>query len=284
MFSDIQHLKQHFYKELANLYSQKERSQLFYALMENMLKTDKSKLLANPKIFISPYRQQKIAQAIMQLKLEKPIEYILKTCQFGTIPLIVNPNVLIPRPETEELVNIAVRYIGNQQKKIIDIGTGSGCIAISLKKILPKLNVTAIDFDKKALYVAKKNAIKNKTLVKFRQLDILNSKTSFKQGHFDYIISNPPYVGNDEAVHMKNNVLKYEPKHAIFVSNNDVLLFYKKIAQFSLKYLAKEGTVFLEINENHGKDTAMIYQNSGFSDVKLQKDFSGKDRFIIAKR
>ena len=218
---------------------------------------------------------------VSDLKKQKPIQYILGETEFHGLRFEVDENTLIPRQETEELVELIV---GNSQKaegrslRVLDIGTGSGCIAISLAANIPNAEVYAIDVSEKALATAKKNAEINKVKVNFILKNIL--ETEDLEGQFDVIVSNPPYVRNLEKAEIKPNVLEYEPHLALFVEDNDALLFYRKIAQLAKKNLASDGKLYFEINQYLGKETIQLLEDLGFKNVMLKKDIYENNRMI----
>jgi release factor glutamine methyltransferase len=230
------------------------------------------------------------------LKKEKPIQYILGETEFYGLPFLVNVNTLIPRPETEELVEWIIKStnyeIQSTKLRILDIGTGSGCIAISLAKNIPNAEVSAIDVSEKALATAKKNAEINKIVVNFINVDILKINdlaelpTSNFQlpTQFDIIVSNPPYVRNLEKAEIKPNVLEYEPHLALFVEDTDALLFYRKIANLAKENLSENGQLFFEINQYLGKETVELLEDLGFKNIELKKDIYGNDRMIRSTR
>jgi release factor glutamine methyltransferase len=217
-----------------------------------------------------------------QLKLEIPIQYLLGSTSFYGLDFEVNENVLIPRPETEELVEWIIKgnpkIEGFKDLKILDIGTGSGCIAISLAKNMPNAKVYAIDISEKALATAKKNALLHKVDVTFITQNILETEDLKQQ--FDIIVSNPPYVRNLEKQEIKKNVLDNEPHLALFVEDNDALLFYKKIATLAQKNLLENGQLFFEINQYLGKETITLLEKMNFKNIELRKDIYGNDRMI----
>jgi release factor glutamine methyltransferase len=231
-------------------------------------------------------------ELVNQLKKEMPIQYLLGNTEFFGLPFIVNENVLIPRPETEELVDWIIegeqrierlkgeKKEGQRVVKILDIGTGSGCIGISLAKNLPTANVFALDVSADALKVAKLNAERNGVFVTFLEKDILQTEDLVEQ--FDLIVSNPPYVRNLEKHEIRNNVLDYEPHIALFVDDFDALLFYRKIASLATKHLVNGGQLFFEINQYLGTEMIALLTASGFSDIELRKDIYGNDRMIRA--
>ena len=226
---------------------------------------------------------------------EKPIQYITGEAWFYGLRFEVNENTLIPRPETEELVEWIIESqkskVKSQKISILDIGTGSGCIPISLKKEIPNAIVSAIDVSEKALEMARKNAVDNEVEVHFilqniLEIDTLNELpiSNFQfQTEFDVIVSNPPYVRNLEKQEIKKNVLDYEPHLALFVEDSDALLFYRKIAQLALTSLTPNGKLFIEINQYLGKETVELLENLGFKNIELRKDFVGNDRMICCE-
>jgi len=220
-----------------------------------------------------------------QLKKEIPIQYLLGSTSFYGLNFEVNSDVLIPRPETEELVDWIIKdcliFRNDVTLKIVDIGTGSGCIAISLAKNLPNAQVFAIDVSGKALATAKKNAELNNVEVTFIQKNIL--ETASLDFQFDIIVSNPPYVRNLEKVEINKNVLDNEPHLALFVDDNDALVFYRKIAELAQKSLSKNGQLYFEINQYLGKETVALLENLGFENLELRKDIYGNDRMIFAE-
>jgi release factor glutamine methyltransferase len=244
-------------------------------------------LALNPNFEISEDDVEKWNAILADLQKEKPIQYITGEAWFYGLRFEVNENTLIPRPETEELVEFILKETSNFQLpasslNILDIGTGTGCIPISLKTNLPQANVSAIDVSEKALEVAKRNAELNKVEIHFIQTNILEVKDLNR--HFDIIVSNPPYVRNLEKEEIKKNVLDYEPHLALFVEDTDALLFYRKIAQLALKNLAPNGLLFFEINQYLGKETVELLQNIGFQNIELKKDIYGNDRMIRCEK
>ena len=224
--------------------------------------------------------------AVKDLLKNKPIQYIIGETDFCDLKFKVNENVLIPRPETSELVmNIVKSQLStfNLQLSILDIGTGSGCIAISLAKNIPGSNVYALDISEKALEVAKENAINNNVDVTFIHDDILSLKNNI-ESKFDIIVSNPPYVRELEKAEMRDNVLNWEPHNALFVSDNDPLIFYRNILEFAKTHLNENGEIWLEINEYLGKEMTDLCKEYGFADVKIFEDFRGRERVVKANK
>ncbi|MGB0861874.1 MAG: peptide chain release factor N(5)-glutamine methyltransferase [Saprospiraceae bacterium] len=215
----------------------------------------------------------------------EPWQYVLGEADFYGLKFKVSDAVLIPRPETEELVYCIIQDAKKQADsiQILDIGTGSGCIPICLKKELPKAQIFGVDVSEAALKVAKSNSKKHQLEVDFQVLDILDKNAWNTFGKLDVIVSNPPYIPLNEKELMRNNVLKFEPDLALFVENNDPLLFYRTIAEFAQKHLKSNGFLYYEINENYGKATVDLLIEMGFSDVELEQDMSGRDRMIRAR-
>lgn len=229
-----------------------------------------------------------IEEAIVRLKANEPIQYIIGNTEFFSLPLAVNKNVLIPRPETEELVELILNENASRytKYKVLDIGTGSGAIAIALKKNRPEWDIDAIDISEKALEVARENANNNAVEIKFILQDVLawqskSDKESYLR-QYDIIVSNPPYIMQSEKNEMKANVLDYEPHTALFVPDEDSLLFYRKIAEIGLHVLKKEGKIYFEINRAKGDDTFSMLNNMGYDNVHVIRDISGNDRIVKA--
>lgn len=226
---------------------------------------------------------EKIKEIVSRLKNFEPVQYILGETEFYGLKLLVNPSVLIPRPETEELVDWIVKCNLPENCAILDIGTGSGCIAIALKSQLENARVAGIDISENALKVARQNAIHNNLGIDFFQADILQWELSGWQ-NFDVIVSNPPYVRESEKQQMQANVLNFEPANALFVSDDDPLVFYNSIAEFAQKHLKIDGWLFFEINENLGAGMTEMLLVSGFSEIEIRKDINGKNRMICCRK
>lgn len=267
-------------KELSSLYPLEEIQTFFYLLTEEFTGLKKFETALELRKEISETDLKKYRESLKDLKKEVPIQYILGKTFFYGLNFEVNSNVLIPRPETEELVDWIVGSAKKKPLKILDIGTGSGCIAIALAKNLSQSEVYAIDISKSALNTAQENADLNGVKVNFLEADILQALNI--EEHFDIIVSNPPYVLVSEKSLMKKNVLEYEPHKALFVENNDPLLFYERITKFAARNLKDGGLLFFEINETKAKETRQLLMNHGFTDIELKADFLGKDRMIKA--
>ncbi|MCZ8196784.1 MAG: peptide chain release factor N(5)-glutamine methyltransferase [Flavobacterium sp.] len=292
----IKEYKTTFLHELSPLYDEMEIESFFYIILESFHNKKRIDLALNPEMEMDALQLLRWESTLAALKKEKPIQYILGETEFYGLPFLVNKNTLIPRPETEELIELIIKSYNLQptinNPKILDIGTGSGCIAISLAKNLPNAQVSAIDVSEKALATAQKNAEINNVNVNFIQADILkvddleNLPTSNIQHptKYDVIVSNPPYVRNLEKSEIKPNVLEYEPHLALFVEDNDALLFYRKIAELAKKSLTENGKLYFEINQYLGKETVELLENFGFKNVILKKDIYGNYRMISCSK
>jgi release factor glutamine methyltransferase len=257
-----------------------EIESFFFILTEFMHNLKRIDVLLHPEFEVSETDLEKWKTIISELKTEKPIQYITGEAWFYGLRFEVNENTLIPRPETEELVEWIVDglKVKGKGQRVLDIGTGSGCIPIALKKEIPNAQVSAIDISEKALEMARKNAFDNQVEVNFVHQNILETESLDEK--YDVIVSNPPYVRNLEKQEIKRNVLDYEPHLALFVADSDALLFYRKIAQLALKSLAPNGKLFFEINQYLGKETVELLEYLGFNNIELRKDFVGNDRMI----
>jgi len=301
----ISQLRSLFLQKLDSLYSKEAINTFFYMLASEYLQMDKVAVVLHPDQLIIAKKAALFEVAIDELQKEKPIQYILGKTEFYGLPFTVTDDVLIPRPETEELVDWIVEDIkseklkvksqniktGNQQPTtnnqqpiiILDIGTGSGCIAIALAKNIPTARIFALDSSAKALEIARQNARLNEVEIQYIQADILESPvdlSGIEHHKFDIIVSNPPYVRELEKGQMKNNVLKYEPEKALFVKDNDPLVFYKTIADFAIKNLKKEGKMYFEINQYLGNETVAMLAGKNFTKTVLKKDLFGNDRML----
>ncbi len=231
-------------------------------------------------------QMDRLSEISDRLLKQEPLQYILGQADFYGLKFMVNENVLIPRPETEELVYWILEDLKvsplTAPIRLLDIGTGSGCIAITLKKKAPDLSVDALDYSKKALEVAKVNAAKNEVFLNFIEADILK-KEDWIAKQYSIIISNPPYIPNSEKDLMPLNVKEFEPGMALFVADDDPLIFYRTVTQFAKQNLAKNGKLFFEMNEFNAAKVHQILEQEGFGNIEIKKDLSGKDRMIMAK-
>ena len=268
--------------QLGAHYDDREARNIAEILFEDLLKIKRFQSLES----LSEKQEEELEIATQALLAHKPIQYITGISHFYGYEFMVNRNVLIPRPETEELVFLALESLKkkNAKARVLDIGTGSGCIPISLKKQMPYLEVEALDISKDALSLAKANAERLQTKIVFHQLDFLNPIEWLRLGSYDYILSNPPYIPLAEKNLMEANVIDYEPHLALFVENNEPLIFYDKIASFAHQHLNANGYIFLEVNQYNALQVKQSYINSGFIEVELIKDMSGNDRIVKAKK
>jgi len=274
-----------FHKELDTIYGNNEVDSFFNILIDYYLNLKRITLVMQPEYTISKDEEQPLFEALSRLKLEEPIQYIIGETEFFGLVFKVNQNTLIPRPETEELVQWIIEdYKDNlEQIKILDIGTGTGCIPISLAKNLPKAKVKALDISTKALDVAKQNAELNAVEVDFIELNILetcHTELDSASQKFDVIVSNPPYVRELEKAEMKGNVLKHEPELALFVDNTNPLIFYKAITEFATHNLKAGGTLYFEINQYLGAEMIQLLEDFNFKNIELKKDMFGNNRMI----
>jgi len=277
--------RNHFINLLEDLYPIEELKSFFYLLAEKYLNLSRINIAFQLNNELTPEEQSSFYQAVDRLRNHEPIQYILGETEFFGMPIIVNKQVLIPRPETEELVSWIIDDVDKKETTILDIGTGSGCIAISLAKKLNSAVVSAIDISNKAIEVAKKNALINNVNVEYSSVDVLNFEDKLVlqdkwKSKFDIIVSNPPYVRMQEKKLMQLNVVDHEPDIALFVEDDDPLLFYRKISQLSKQYLRQNGTLYLEINEYLGLEMEKMLNKAGFKNVVLKKDMFGKNRMI----
>ena len=285
----IKTYKSIFQKELSSMYEMVEIDSFFYIILEKIHKLKRIDLALNPEMVMDGTHLKQWKGIVSDLKIQKPIQYILGETEFYGLPFLVNENTLIPRPETEELVSMIITKEGKGKREegrvnILDIGTGSGCIAISLAKNIPNAQVFAIDVSEKALATAQKNAKINEVNVTFLLNNILKvaalSAVEGLEQQFDIIVSNPPYVRNLEKSEIKPNVLEFEPHLALFVEDNDALLFYRKIAQLATESLTLNGRLYFEINQYLGIETVLLLKDLGFKNIELKKDIYNNDRMI----
>ena len=267
--------------ELKGLYPETEIKSFSYLIIEKLTGFSRTEVYVNKNTLFSVEQQHEIESFIEKLKKYVPIQYILGETEFYGLPFYVNESVLIPRPETEELVDwICTENNKSQGLQILDIGTGSGCIALSLKHEFPNSVVNGFDISEKALETAQRNATRNKLEVNFRIVDILNTPDTASK--WDIIVSNPPYITENEKDDILPNVLEHEPHLALFVTDNDPLLFYRKIAIFARQHLQPHGKLYFEINRTQGKQCVDLLTGMGFQNIVLRKDISGNDRMVRA--
>ena len=270
-----------FTNELKLLHTEGEAVAITNIVFDHYLKLNSTAVVIqgkeeiNPKIFIL------LEEALAKLKTHVPVQYITGQAWFYNLNFEVNNFVLIPRSETEELVLEAINFLEQQkEKKVLDIGTGSGCIPITIKKNIPDVDVTSIDVSKPALEVAKRNAKINNVEINFIELDFLKENNHKNLPSFDLIISNPPYIPEKEKDILDKNVIAYEPHLALFVPDNDPLIFYKKIANFAENHLEMNGKILLEVHEDFAAETAALFSKEKYI-VEIKKDMQGKERMLI---
>ena len=271
------------FQELESLYEKNEIRSMIYSIIEHFTNYDLMKILTyKDELKVSESELLKINFAIKDLKKERPLQQILGYCEFLDVKINLNHKVLIPRVETEEITQrIIHENKGRKNLKIADLCCGSGCIAIALKKAFLDSTVYAYDISEEAIEQSKENANLNKEKIFFFKENIFQNKE--KNQEFDIIVSNPPYVRESEKGLMKNNVLLYEPHLALFVSDEDPLIFYKQILDFCNRNLAKNGKIYMEINENLAKETELLFKNFNYQ-TSVFKDIRGKDRLVFAKK
>lgn len=257
-----------------------EIQSIVYLLLKNRLGLSKIDILTEKKIDLPD--QRRFDQDIIRINNNEPIQYILGKEEFFGRNFAVNPAVLIPRPETELLIHEIKKSVTQQNKRnlrILDIGTGSGCIAITLSLEMPEAEISALDVSNEALACARQNASELNAKVVFEKVDILKAEI---KNRYDLIVSNPPYIANSEKESMKRNVLEFEPHLALFVSENDALLFYRVIGLKSKSVLTPGGSLWFEINEKFGRDVKYLLEEQGYNNVQILKDLDNKDRIVIA--
>lgn len=282
----LKEFKIFFSNELADVYPKTEVDTFFFLLIEEKLNLQRVDTVLQPDFIIVDDQLLELKNITKRLQKEEPIQYILGSTEFFGLPFQVNEHTLIPRPETEELVEWILdevkqlQILTNHKLKILDIGTGTGCIPISLAKNLKKIEVSAIDVSKKALKIAQQNALLNNVEIHFLEVDIL--KVNQLPQQYDIIVSNPPYVRELEKVEIKNNVLQNEPHLALFVDDKNPLIFYNKITDLAKKHLSPNGLLFFEINQYLGNETLEIIRQKGFQNTTLKKDLFNNDRMIKA--
>ncbi|MBU3713885.1 MAG: peptide chain release factor N(5)-glutamine methyltransferase [Ferruginibacter sp.] len=278
----IQEIHRHYLNELSLIYSKNESAQITHMIFEDIAGISRSEIIKKPLEPLPSLISEKLDSCLARLMQHEPVQYVIGHTWFYKLKLKVNPTVLIPRPETEELVSEAVDFLKTKkQPSILDIGSGSGCIPIALKKNIPEAEVSSIDISKEALEIAGENAKLNGVSVNFKQTDFLSQKNWNTFGKYHVIISNPPYIPLSEKNTMDINVIKYEPYLALFVDNRNPLIFYHKIASFGKLRLKKEGKIFLEVHENYAQQVKDVFQNENYT-TEVKKDIFGKERIIVA--
>lgn len=270
--------------QLYDLYDSREAASIADMVIEHLTGQRKIERIIYKDLPVTEDQQNQLEKIIGGLLRHRPVQYVLGEAWFMNMKLSVNESVLIPRPETEELVEWLVKDLKQSGKElsIIDIGTGSGCIAIALKKKIPAAIVFAIDISENALQTALSNSIAQNTVIDFHCINFLHKEEWKQLGNYDIIVSNPPYIKQSESAAIRDNVLAYEPHLALFVADENPLLFYIEIAKFAQKHLKHGGSIYVEINEDSGKQIIELFEKYGFGEVILKKDMQGKDRMVKA--
>jgi release factor glutamine methyltransferase len=267
-------------KELAGIYANGEIESLIFLIFEKLKGYSRTQFLLANEEQLNEDDQKEIQKIVARLKNHEPIQYILGTTEFYGLPFHSVPGVLIPRPETEELVQWIIQENKSSKPSILDIGTGTGCIAISIQKNIPQSTVMACDISPVCIETARRNAIRNTSEVSIFEYDILYNTPEVSFTELDIVVSNPPYIRETEKSLMEKNVLEYEPELALFVPDEKPLIFYERIADFSKIHLKNRGRLYFEINEVFGHECCDMLQQKGFSEIVLKKDIHGKDRMI----
>ena len=276
----MQKTKRHFIEVLAETFPQREAEQLMRILLEDLFGLDWNRQLMNPDLRIDELQHYQLEQAVNRLLASEPVQYVTGVARFGDLLIKVSPDVLIPRPETEELVQkICASLPKEKPLRIWDIGTGSGCIAIALAKHFENAEVIGFDVSETALQVAKENAENNGVKVTFVRDDILNPQSEFFSQPVDLVVSNPPYVCDSERAAMERNVLDWEPENALFVPDDDPLQFYRQILALAKNQLKPNSQIWFEINERMGEEMLLLCREMGFAEAEVLEDFAGKPRF-----
>lgn len=276
-------LRNEFRNELKSIYSLQEIDSIFKLIVQFVMNLSPAGMMTQLSEPVNPEIASQMLEFLHRLKQHEPIQHLLGECEFYGLRFEVSPAVLIPRQESEELVHWILQEIKNPTSRILDIGTGSGCLIISLKNQLPQLEAEAWDKSMPALEIAGKNALRYTADIEFRQIDILEPNLN-QTTQFDIILSNPPYVRESERKLMQKNVLDFEPELALFVSDEDPLLFYRRILEHSKNLLKPGGFIYFEINEFLGQDMIRLLKQYSFLNVEMRRDLNGKDRMIRGQK
>jgi len=273
-----------FTNRLASIYEKTEAHNIVLQLLQRGTKLSRARLLSDGEVSFKGAEAEEMEQCMARVLQHEPIQYILGSVDFRGVSLKVDHRVLIPRPETEELVEWVLQESSCSRCIILDCCTGSGCIAIALAKQLPEATLLACDISLDALEVARENAVRNQVKIHFFEADVLSPEFAAKISPADIIVSNPPYVLNQEAAAMHANVLNFEPHQALFVSDDDPLIFYRAIANAALHKLSQKGKLFFEINATFGREVVRMLKLVGFTHIELKNDLSGNSRMVRAQR
>lgn len=277
---NIQAAQKYITDDLIAIYPKREAKNIANLLLEAVLQCSATHLVLHQQSLLSDQEQCAIEAALSELRQHKPIQYVLGEADFYDLQFKVNEHTLIPRAETEELVHRIIADWRGAAPRLIDIGTGSGCIPITLAKHIEQSSVGSVDISAEAIAVAQENAKINDVDIDFYHRDILKWK-QYDWDKYDVVVSNPPYVCDAEKAQMCDNVLKYEPHTALFVDDQQPLLFYVAIADFAKAHLKPNGKIYFEINENFGQETLQLLKDKGFLSVELLADIHGKDRIVV---
>jgi len=270
---------------IATIYEKSEADNITEIVMEHITRWSRPERILNKEIPLSFTQKKLLSQIILRLEQHEPIQYLINEAWFAGMIFYVDKNVLIPRPETEELLDWIVKDVRSDTsniKKMLDVGTGSGCIAIALKNKIPNAEIWGCDVSDEALNVARMNADALNATIDFVPLDFLDPGQRKQLPHVDIIVSNPPYIPQSDKNEMKKNVLEFEPATALFVPDNDSLVFYNAIADFGKEKLNGNGNIYVEIHENLGEQVKNLFKLKGYSFAELRKDMQGKDRMVKA--
>jgi len=279
MKNTVQSWKNKFYSSLEGSYTESESKTIWRILIEDGLHRDQM----SDQVFTNA-EQKLLLGFTAELLEERPVQYVVAKALFMERYFKVDESVLIPRPETEELVRYMIDQEQPTEKRVLDIGTGTACIALSLKNHFSNWEITAIDYSEAALEVAKENVIDHAQEVHLLKMDFLDESQWKSLGDFDIIVSNPPYIDTNEASLMEDRVLEYEPKMALFPKGDDPLIFYRKIKEFAKSHLSSEGSIYLELNEFNAQEVHALFAQGDFTSVNLIKDFQNKDRILEVKK
>jgi release factor glutamine methyltransferase len=279
----IEAISEYLRKGLKDLFSEREIKIITQELILNRFNWTKTDLITNKENRLSESDLLFFRSCLKRLQANEPLQYVLGYTFFYDLEIKTDKRALIPRPETEELVDWVVKtYQNDSEIQVLDLCTGSGCIALAIKSQLTQSSVSAIDVSKEALRLANENASNLELEVTFFEQDILESVLNLKESQFDCWVSNPPYIPESDKVEMAENVLSYEPGLALFVENNLPIIFYERIAEHGLKHLKKGGSLFFEIHERFGKEVIDMLQVKGYVNIELRQDLQGKDRMVRA--
>jgi release factor glutamine methyltransferase len=281
----ISEARKNILQAIRNIYDESEALNIAAMLMEYITNQSRMELTINKNFLLSDTQLKNLNESVARLQQHEPIQYIMHECWFANMKFYVDQNVLIPRPETEELADWIVKELKNKPAvRILDVGTGSGCIAIALKKNLPDSEIWGCDVSEEALNIARMNADTLNATIDFVTVNFLDETQQKQLPAVDVIVSNPPYVTQAEKKEMRQNVTNYEPAAALFVPDNDPLIFYKTIARFGKEKLNNDGKIFVEINENLGEQVKNLFITKGYQSAELKKDMQGKNRMIKITR